>query len=47
LQLSVPVIAAVAALFLLGETASIRLAVASIAVLAGIALVIQQRVRLA
>ena len=44
LQLSVPVIAAVAAVFLLGESASLRLVLASIAVLSGIALVIQQRV---
>jgi len=43
LQLSVPVIAAVAAVFLLGESASLRLVLASIAVLSGIALVIQQR----
>lgn len=46
LQLSVPVIAAVAAVFLLGESASLRLVLASIAVLSGIALVIQQRGRL-
>ncbi|MBG1231633.1 DMT family transporter [Aestuariivirga litoralis] len=45
LQLSVPVIAAFGAVFLLGEAASLRLLLASICILSGIALVIQQRAR--
>ena len=45
LQLSVPIIAAVVAVLLLGEAASLRLAFASIVVLAGIALVIQQKAK--
>ncbi len=45
LQLSVPVIAAIGAVFLLGETLTLRLVLASIAVLAGIALVIQEKAK--
>ena len=43
LQLSVPVIAAVAAIVLLGEQPSLRLVLASVAILFGIGLVIYQR----
>jgi drug/metabolite transporter (DMT)-like permease len=44
-QLSVPVIAALAAVALLGETLSVRLIVCGVAVLSGITLVLTQRVR--
>lgn len=43
LQLTVPVIAGVGGVFLLGEAVSLRLIVASIAILGGVALVIRQR----
>ncbi len=46
-QLSVPPIAAILAVFLLGEPAALRLAAASIAVLGGIAVVILGRRRIA
>lgn len=42
-QLSVPVLAAIAGIVVLGETASLRLAVASLLVLGGIALVARRR----
>lgn len=40
-QLSIPVLAAISAIFLLGESLSLRLVVASVAVLGGIALVLR------
>ena len=43
LQLAVPVIAALGAVLLLGETASLRLLLASLAILGGVALVIYQK----
>ncbi|WP_036187260.1 DMT family transporter [Marinobacterium lacunae] len=45
IQLSAPVIAAIAGVLLLGEAVTLRLLLASAAILGGIALVIQQRAR--
>lgn len=45
IQLSVPLIAAVGGLFLLGETLSLRLVLAGVAILGGIALVIRDKGR--
>jgi drug/metabolite transporter (DMT)-like permease len=47
IQLSVPVIAAFGGIVILGESLTVRLALASIAILGGIALVIQEKQRLA